>query len=404
MSPPSLTRLAALVDAAPSRVSSRASTCLDLARAVAALLVVVQHVFDGFMVQWADVAEPGLGLRLLYLVTEQGRNGVVVFFVLSGYLVGGQVLRRCAAGRFTWREYAIDRGSRIYVVLVPALAITATLDWLTPLVAGQDQVGDRSLLTLTGNLVHLQGALVPTFGTNAPLWSLAYEAWFYVMFPLLVCALLARGARRVFYVLGLLLVLAVVPGFALLLPLWVMGALVALLPCRSVAPTPRQWVGASVVVTVLMTGTATVTLAAPPKAVTDLLVACSTAAFIYAVVNRPDLCAPTSPPRLSSAVKLIRWTAGTSFTLYVLHFPIVVLLATWTFRDDATRWQPAAGALALTAGLVLLLAASAGAVAFVFERRTPQVRQALRSRLLPPAVQALPPPTDRTAARRLSDR
>ena len=45
--------------------------------------------------------------------------------------------------------------------------------------------------TFWGNLVFLQTILVPTYGTNALLWSLANEFWYYMLFPLL--AVLIHG-------------------------------------------------------------------------------------------------------------------------------------------------------------------------------------------------------------------
>jgi peptidoglycan/LPS O-acetylase OafA/YrhL len=45
-----------------------------------------------------------------------------------------------------------------------------------------DHLGPEVLL---GNLVFLQAILVPTWGSNGPLWSLAFEFWFYIWFPTL---------------------------------------------------------------------------------------------------------------------------------------------------------------------------------------------------------------------------
>ncbi len=48
---------------------------------------------------------------------------VVVFFVLSGFLVGGAVIERARGGKAFMRNYLIDRTSRIYVVLVPTILL-----------------------------------------------------------------------------------------------------------------------------------------------------------------------------------------------------------------------------------------------------------------------------------------
>jgi peptidoglycan/LPS O-acetylase OafA/YrhL len=44
---------------------------------------------------------------------------------------------------------------------------------------------DLSAGTAAGNLAFLMNAAVPCFGTNGPLWSLHFEWWFYMIYPLL---------------------------------------------------------------------------------------------------------------------------------------------------------------------------------------------------------------------------
>lgn len=50
-----------------------------------------------------------------------------MFFVLSGYLVGGQVLQYVRQGRFTWRVYMVKRFTRLWDVPIPARPEAATL-------------------------------------------------------------------------------------------------------------------------------------------------------------------------------------------------------------------------------------------------------------------------------------
>jgi peptidoglycan/LPS O-acetylase OafA/YrhL len=108
------------------------------------------------------------------------------------------------------------------MVLVPALVLTLGIDWLGSLSNPAAYAGGLSsafssgptaaqptshdILTLIGNLGFVQTICVPVFGTNGPLWSLANEFWYYVMFPLAVGVIFAQCPRgRIFGVAQLLL-------------------------------------------------------------------------------------------------------------------------------------------------------------------------------------------------------
>ena len=133
-------------------------------------------------------------------------------FLLSG-LSRGSVLRSFSLNRWSWRNYLLNRLTRLYVVLIPALLFGGLLDvaGIHPFGPGgiySGQTGTHELTfavlnrlsvpILVGNYAFLQGIYVPTFGSNGPQWSLANEFWYYRVFPLLACALWPRlpVARR----------------------------------------------------------------------------------------------------------------------------------------------------------------------------------------------------------------
>lgn len=148
---------------------------LDWLRFIAALLVVVSHARGGLWVDWGRLAEASktIPAAFLFAVTRVGAESVLVFFVLSGFLVGGKLIERLGANTFNLRTYLIDRFTRIWIPLIPALLWSTTVAY---------QVGKPLvLLDLLGNLVGLQGVLVMSYAANYPLWSLAYEIWFYFL-------------------------------------------------------------------------------------------------------------------------------------------------------------------------------------------------------------------------------
>ena len=166
-------------------------------RGAAALEVFVGHVRNHSFPDYKLVAAPNLIFKLLVASTGYGRQAVMVFFVMSGWLVGGSFLNRVQGHKHEGGaliNYAIDRLSRLWIVLIPALLLTLGVGLFLNLVLGQTSVvtwAELSVPNFFGNLVGLQMILLPCFGGNYALWSLANETWYYVLFPLLVIPFMA---------------------------------------------------------------------------------------------------------------------------------------------------------------------------------------------------------------------
>ena len=155
---------------------------LDWVRFLAALLVVLGHARPAHWVGWSDLSIDShrLAAQFFFLLISPGRQAVVVFFVLSGFLVGGRLIQRIRAGTFSLPSYALDRATRILIPLIPSLGVTVISVFLVhrgfpPGFWGQ----------LTCNLGQLQGIACPPLEGNSSLWSLNYEVWFYVVGGLL---------------------------------------------------------------------------------------------------------------------------------------------------------------------------------------------------------------------------
>jgi len=173
----------------------------------------------------------------------------MVFFVISGYLVGGKVWSLYREERFGWRRYLADRLSRLYAVLFVALALGAVLDWSGSLFfnsyglynkgyAGQiavlgtapiDRIGWQNFLV---NAFFLQNIVGPPFGSNGPLWSLAYEWWYYILFPGILLVVFRKSLTGLIAGAALtLLLLFVLPSDIIwLFGVWLLGVAAAILP------------------------------------------------------------------------------------------------------------------------------------------------------------------------------
>ena len=178
---------------------------LDLIRGLSALVVLLAHVRGFVLLDLGQLESPGLVTKGFYFATGIHHQAVMVFFVLSGYFVGGTVMDALGRGKFSAPRYALARLSRLWVVLVPALLLTFLLDAAGRSMDASAYAGalreqfmsgpelgsgaSASIGSFLGNLAFLQTIELPVFGSNGPLWSLANEFWYYVLFPLLAAAL-----------------------------------------------------------------------------------------------------------------------------------------------------------------------------------------------------------------------
>ncbi|BFU44729.1 acyltransferase family protein [Krasilnikovia sp. MM14-A1004] len=389
---------------APSRVTAPAPPgthrALNALRAVAAVLVVIYHLRSLLFVDAARAGE-GIPTRALYVVTGLGPAAVLVFFVLSGYWVGGSVIAGFRRDRFRWAGYATARLSRLWIVLVPAVVLTAILDHVglallghTSIYAGDpayhhtvpvaDLAGRLTPLTALGNIGFVQTIAVPTYGTNASLWSLAYEAAFYVIFPLALYAWKGRGplAARILNAVLLLAVCALVgPKVLMYLPVWLMGAAVALFRDRIAAVLAGLRPGVLALAragAAAAVGAALYATQASYSGRNVLLLAGATTVLLVLLVQ--DLRWGGLPGRALDALSAY---AESSYSLYAVHLPIAAMIAALLTPQAAHRWAPS---LAHCAALVAIGAALVWAgwlFAWATERHTGQLRALFDSVLRP---------------------
>ena len=227
-------------------MSQAVSRFIDAVRWIAALIVALHHCNNVFVNQ-ADImkAEHDAPVYVWWFATSYtfAHGAVVVFFVLSGFLVGGAAVNRARAGKAYLRNYLIDRSARIYIVLVPALALSVFLDLVGQRVFAGLGVYEHpvyqaalKLEYIPATLVSLQAIWFPTFGTNAALWSLGMEFWYYVICGLIVaplCAAYATSARWTAFAIAVVLFITLsLPGSYFLFggAIWALGALVRIAP------------------------------------------------------------------------------------------------------------------------------------------------------------------------------
>jgi peptidoglycan/LPS O-acetylase OafA/YrhL len=169
---------------------------IDAMRGFAALLVAYFHcrqvAWVGMQAFHQSVGHSlGVGAIAAYLTfpIAWGSAGVPIFFVISGYCIHRGGALRLASNpdyRLDTGNFWVRRFARIYPVLLAALVLTFALDWfslqLPPVSHKIREIGWQSFVV---NLLSLQGVAGKTYGSNGALWTLSLEVQFYAIYPLL---------------------------------------------------------------------------------------------------------------------------------------------------------------------------------------------------------------------------
>jgi peptidoglycan/LPS O-acetylase OafA/YrhL len=347
------------------------SIALDAVRGVAALVVLLGHT-----VQQQIYTGPWPFSDVLQ------HQAVVVFFVLSGLVIANSVYQR----QTSLADYAVARIARIMPVALFAVVFSLAA-WLVgawfdlPVIDTPRRYLEPSAAALLLPLVFLSEA---EFGAgplwNAPYWSLVHEVWYYVFFGV-ACYL--SGWKRA-AVLALLVPLAGI-RVLLLFPVWLCGAALARF-------APARAIGERAGLVCILAGVAglmlSTRLAMPLAPILDVVAVPFTSDLRLARYALNDsLCgagvalaflgmrtfADQRAALLDRFARPIRWLAECSFTLYLIHWPILSLLHGFGVTVG--------GNPLLLVGLMALIVAFCGQVARLTEHRRGQVRRWLLARL-----------------------
>ena len=389
--PPPLVERSGTKEAAPGRGPV---IFFDFARGISAQAVVLGHALNIFV--------PGIFLVPGHRVFYMQSFAVIIFFVLSGYLITSAVIKKKDLPGFTFGSYLIDRIARVFYPLVPALALIVVADFL--IFHGTTRLPfdtvDLRPQTIVGNFFFLYnhpilqelasrsghpGANVGPVGSGAPLWSVVAEWWIYVAFGLL--AFVAIRSRRLGVGGALLLVFSIaVPvgymakgGYESLA--WIVGMLYAIsTPQMRKLPTSLHGI-----LTLLASGGFLVSLYYTDEnlhaASSVGLAAVAFCHLYFWLPGRSEGSGTRSTSyRSGLAAGTVRFNrlsvflSSFSYSLYLLHYSVITYL--WFYLHDQLRaWQ-----------LILLALVITNVLAYGFyllvERHFHTVGRMLKARLL----------------------
>ncbi|MBP1202253.1 peptidoglycan/LPS O-acetylase OafA/YrhL [Duganella sp. 1411] len=331
------------------------SIYLDLVRVLAALAVIVYH--SNFRLLTTE--------KLPF--SNHGHAAVIVFFVLSGYVIAYITSER----ENTPVSYWSSRLSRFYSLALPVVLLTPLLDLAGEALAPQFYTGGTTtyglawlrILTSLTFLNEVWLVSIMSF-SNVPYWSLCYEFWYYVLFAIVT---FTAGRTRVLLAGAVMLLLG--PKILLLAPAWVAGVVLfrwqwlrALKPLPGAllfaASWPAYWLFHQYGLTEVGSGWL-LKLVGPHLHqqmafskffMTDYLLALIVVANFAGMRALADVAARP----LRAIEPVIRPLAAYTFSAYILHQPLMQFYAALIDGDPGRPWFYAGTMLATFATIAVL--------------------------------------------------
>lgn len=344
-------------------ISQEASVFLNLIRFVSCELVVIGH----FLTKYQPVpAEP-----LFKLGSTIGGVAVLLFFILSGLLISYSLHNKLGNPEYRFRNYFVDRFSRIYSGLLPALLLGTIItvviyvtnySYFVNLCSMQSTPSVLNFAMTLGMLENFPVGFfnsllsgfglsfpfpeVTPFGFNGILWTLVILWWIYMVFGWIVIGSIglvrkqesSKSYKAIFFVVAALLSLLLIAMYqqhSALVTVWFVGALMMMAVSSKIVNTKLK----SNLATRLLGVLFILSLASAlywmyaTFACTDqyyglglglLLSAC---VFLGVLFFNAGGFKPVSKLILNKhVVSWITMGAGFSYTLFVTHYPIIIFL------------------------------------------------------------------------------
>ena len=285
-------------------------------RAVAAVLVVIYHA----------------------KVTSGGYIGVDIFYVISGFLITGLLLRELdGTGSLALKAFYLRRVKRLLPASFFVLFVTAIVAWIvypTTLRHGLGKDIAAAGAYVSNYLFALWQMDYQNLNATPPVvihyWSLAVEEQFYLFWPFIILALYRYGARRAVF-FGVVAITAASFLLSLFLtprePIWSfyslptrawelgVGALLLFIPKRIRFSSNYGWAALGLI----LFGTLTFTDKTPFPGTAALVPVIGTAFAIASLSNWP------SAMNRFGNLKIVQWLGEISYPLYLWHWPVLVI-------------------------------------------------------------------------------
>ena len=271
-------------------------------------------------------------------VTSGGYIGVDIFYVISGFLITGLLLRELdGTGSLALKAFYLRRIKRLLPASFFVLFVTAIVAWTvypTTLRHGLGKDIAAAGAYVSNYLFALWQMDYQNLNATPPVvihyWSLAVEEQFYLFWPFIILALYRFGARRAVFIgvaaitiASFLLSLFLTPRepiwsfYSLPTRAWELGigALLLFIPKRIRFSSNYGWAALALI----LYGTLTFTDKTPFPGTAALVPVIGTAFAIASLNNWPR-----AMNRFGN-LKIVQWLGEISYPLYLWHWPVLVI-------------------------------------------------------------------------------
>lgn len=299
------------------------SLYLDIIRPLAAFMVLLSHA------TFANLSDGQIGF-----MAPLGVQAVDAFFVLSGFVIAYV----CTTKEKDAASYFISRATRIYSVAIPALLLVIVLDGIG--MKKDAATYDGPFQNITAGLLIRSVLFIGEMwhahrfpGSDGPYWSLGFEVWYYIAFGMFM---FAPGKWR--WIMTVLVMCVIGPKVVVMFPVWLMGVAAYYICRKKGIAEPVGWV--LFLFSFILLAVYEITPHSPLQPFINLsfsLQRLETTAqdyFLGLVFSMNIIGFSAVSHRFASVfergARAIRWIAGGTFSLYLMHLPVMYLVSAFS--------------------------------------------------------------------------
>jgi len=161
---------------------------IEAIRGFAAIYVMFGHVIQLYQ-PYSFFPEYRFAVKTLF---GYGNEAVILFFIVSGFSIHYSSSSIAFSQKESIKKYVFKRFRRIYPLYLLSLIISLVVLWITHMPFGINSIIlSFALLTDVSD-----GAFASPISTNFPIWSLSYEAVYYLLYPVLLIVFRKTGIRN----------------------------------------------------------------------------------------------------------------------------------------------------------------------------------------------------------------